>query len=225
MKNFFLSAIRSFPFWLILLLWAVFIVEQVSGVQLSWLGVHPQHWDEWYGIITGALVHADIEHLLNNTYPLAICGLFIVLLLEKYSNVAFIVSYILSGLLIFLFARSTTYHIGASGVAYSWAFLLAASGFFRKDRTSLGLGLLVAFLYGSMVWGVLPIQPGVSWDGHLYGALSGIVIAFLFRNVNKVTEEPDTIVEDEETTENDSYQFDKFNYGPYQYIQRQSEEE
>lgn len=224
MKRFFAGAVRSFPFWYIVLLWIIEIVEQVQQLNFSWLGVHPRHWGEWYGIITGALIHSDFEHLINNTYPLAICGLFIIFLLEKYSTVAFICSYLLSGLLIFLFARSETYHIGASGVAYSWAFLLAASGFFRKDRTSLGLGLIVAFLYGSMVWGIFPLQPGVSWDGHLYGAVAGILVAFWFRNVNR-SKEPTEQVEPEEEMEENHYVFDQYNYGNFEYIRRQSKEE
>ena len=222
MKKFFSAAIVSFPFWYIVAIWIIEMIEILNDLNFSWLGVHPRHWDEWYGIVTGALIHSNFEHLINNTYPLAICGLFIILLLEKYSSIAFIASYLLSGLLIFLFARSSTYHIGASGVAYSWAFLLAASGFFRKDRKSLGLGLLVAFLYGSMVWGVFPLQPGVSWDGHLYGAIAGIIVAFAFRNVSK---EPEEKVVSSVEEEKDEYAFNQFEYGPYEYLRRQQEEE
>lgn len=214
MKSFFKHAFNLFPFWYILVIWFIKLSESFFSLNFGRLGVHPLHWDEWYTFLTGALFHSDFQHLMNNTYPLALCGLFVYFLFQKYSNLVFILSYLLTGLFIFLFARSNTYHIGASGVAYSWAFLLAASGFFRKDRISLGLGLLVVFLYGSMIWGVLPIQPGVSWDGHLFGAIAGIFVAYLFRNINRK-------IPKEETEDEDNYSFENFEYGDFEYLKRQ----
>ena len=219
MKQFFRQSVRLFPFWYILTLWLLEIAKKLFATDLHILGVHPRHWNEWYTMLSGALIHSNIEHLLNNTYPLAICGLFIYFLFERFSNMVFVFSYLLSGLLIFLFARSSTYHIGASGVAYSWAFLLAASGFFRKDRISLGLGLVVAFLYGSMIWGILPVQPGVSWDGHLYGAFGGVIVAYLFRNVNRKKTTPN------HTENDDEYEFQHYQYGNFEYLHRRRAEE
>lgn len=151
-------------------------------------------------------------HLINNTYPLLILGFFIILLFERYSWLVFLSTYLASGLLIFLFARGNVYHIGASGVVYCWAAFLAASGLLRKDRLSLALGLVVAFLYGGMIWGVLPIQEGVSWDGHLFGALAGILLAYAFRKLNKKKRE----VEFEDL--DDGYDFDNYKYGEFEYL-------
>lgn len=214
MRLFFKQAIRQFPFYFILAIWIIEIVESSTPLSFTWLGNHPRHWNEWYTMFSGAFIHSDFQHLSNNTYVLAVTGLFIYFLFERYSWVVFLSSFFLSGLLLFLFARSNTYHIGASGVAYSWAFLLAASGFFRNDRLSLGLGLLVAMLYGSMIWGVFPIEKGVSWDGHLYGAIAGIFVAYLFRNLNVQKEEK------KQEPELEDYQFEQYQYGNFSYIKR-----
>ena len=223
MKYFIKQAIRLFPFWFLIAIWAVEIISKLYDIDLRWLGVHPRHLSEWYTFLTGAFIHSDFEHIFNNTYPIIITGIFIFFLYGKYSNAAFILSFLLSGLLIFLFARSNTYHVGASGLAYSWAFLLAASGFFRKDRISLALGLLVAMLYGSMIWGIFPLETGVSWDGHLYGALSGIIIAFLFRNINRKND--DKLQKEIENSEEYNKLPEQFRNTGYEYLNRQFFEE
>lgn len=215
MWSFFKHAFRQIPFYFILLIWIIEIVETITPLSFSWLGNHPRHWNEWYTMFSGAFIHSDFQHLSNNTYVLAVTGVFIYFLFERYSWIVFLSSYFLSGILLFLFARSNTYHIGASGVAYSWAFLLAASGLFRKDRISLGLGLLVALLYGSMIWGIFPLERGISWDGHLYGAISGIIVAYLFRTINLQKEQKQL------EPELNDYQFEHYQYGNFSYIKRQ----
>lgn len=215
MSLFFKQIFRQLPFYFILSIWIIKLVETLTPLSLVWLGNHPRHWNEWFTIFSGAFIHSDFQHLANNTYVLAVTGVFIYFLFERYSWIVFLSSYFLSGLLLFLFARANTYHIGASGVAYSWATLLAASGFFRKDRLSLGLGLLVALLYGSMIWGIFPIEKGVSWDGHLYGAISGIFVAYSFRNLNIQK------AEKKQTPKLEDYQFEHYQYGNFSYIKRQ----
>ncbi|MBN2572806.1 MAG: rhomboid family intramembrane serine protease, partial [Ignavibacteriales bacterium] len=83
-----------------------------------------------------------------------------------------------------LLARSS-YHIGASGIVYGFAAFLFFSGVFRKDVKSIALALLVAFIYGGLVWGVLPVVPGVSWESHLFGAVSGTFTAYILRKYDK----------------------------------------
>jgi len=81
------------------------------------------------------------------------------------------------------FARGSN-HIGASGIVYGLAFFLFAIGLMRKDTKSMVIALVVSFFYGSMVWGILPGQQGISWEGHLFGALSGIYAAYLYKDVD-----------------------------------------
>ncbi len=214
MKSLFKTSLGTFPFYLIISLWLIHSVQHLLGEQWTWLGNHPLHWQEWYGIVSGALIHGDWQHLMNNSAPLVASAFFIYMLFGRFANLIFLSSYLLSGLLIFLFARQDTYHIGASGVVYSWISLLAASGLFRKDRRSLAFALLIAMFYGSMVWGVLPFQPGISWDGHLLGGLSGILLAYLFRNFNRSAEK----IQENPSME-EAYKFDQFNY-PFGYLKR-----
>ena len=91
-------------------------------------------------------------------------------------------TYLMVGSLVWLTAGGTEYHIGASGVVYGLAFFLLGSGIFRKDRESVAIALIVTFLYGGLIWGILPVQSGVSWESHLYGAIVGFTIAFFYRN-------------------------------------------
>ncbi len=209
------NSLKHLPIYMVVTMWMIHGVSNLFSINLNWLGTHPRHFVEWYTFLSGALIHSDFQHLTNNTYPILITGLFIFFLFGKYSNFVFITTYFFTGLFIFLFARGNTYHIGASGIAYSWAFLLAASGFFRNDRLSMGLGIVVVLLYGGMIWGVLPLQPGVSWDGHLIGAITGILFAYLYRNINKK--------DDVDTKPVNHYQFDRYNYGDYAYLNRQKE--
>ncbi len=188
-------------------------------ISFKWLGTHPFHFKEWYTFLSGALIHGDWGHLINNSYPLLVLGIFLIFLFNKYANFVFITSYFFTGLFIFLFARQDTYHIGASGVVYCWAALLVASAIFRKDMVGIGLGLAVILLYGGMIWGVLPNQPGVSWDGHLIGALTGIALAYLYRNIN--VQEPPIQQEIEQAP----YSKQLFEDSPYKYIQKQKEKE
>jgi membrane associated rhomboid family serine protease len=112
------------------------------------------------------------------------------MLVYSYPKIAFrlfILIALLTGLLVWLFARGGTYHIGASGVVYGIAAFLFFSGFFRKDKLSMVIALIVALFYGSMVWGVLPLQKGVSWESHLLGGIVGVVLAYLFKDYNKLT--------------------------------------
>lgn len=190
------------PLMLVGVLWIIKIVETITGLNFGFFGVLPRDFEGLIGILTYPLIHGDFSHLINNSFPLIVLGF---LMMQSYRKVAFLVIpfiWVASGLLVWLFARGN-YHIGASGVVYGMAFFIAFSGIFRKDIKSVALAFLVAFLYGGMIWGVLPIKEGVSWEGHLFGAISGILCAYRYRNFNKPPKhewneepEPDKYVED-----------------------------
>jgi len=132
------------------------------------------------GILTAPLLHSDFSHLLGNTVPLVLIGM---LLFSNYREIAgkvFWLVYSTNGILLWLFAREA-FHLGASGVVYGLAFFLFFSGFIRKIPRLTMLSFLLIFIYGSMVWGVFPFDPQVSWEAHLYGALSGIIFAIVLR--------------------------------------------
>jgi membrane associated rhomboid family serine protease len=186
-----------FPFTFVLLLWLIHLYQGFMQVDFSEYSLYPRTAHGLIGIITGALLHADFEHLLGNTIPLLILGF---LLWSNYREIAgkvFWLVFFADGILLWCFGRES-YHLGASGVVYGLAFFLFLSGFIRKIPRLTMISFLLIFLYGSMVWGVFPFDPRVSWESHLYGALAGIMLAFVLR---KQGPQPPDYWKDEEELE------------------------
>lgn len=164
----------------VLILWIIHFVTWVIEKDLTGYGVLPRKISGLSGILTAPLIHADLSHLFSNSVTLFFL-LFGVLYFYRSSAVkVFFLIYFFDGLLVWLFARES-FHIGASGLLYGFAGFLFFSGLFRKDKRSIALSLLIVFIYGGMVWGVLPTDPKISFESHLFGALVGIVCAFIFR--------------------------------------------
>lgn len=158
----------------------IFFLDREFDLHLSQFGVYPREISGLKGILFYPLIHGSLEHLFNNSVPLFVL-LFV--LFFFYPTIAFrtvILIYFLSGIWIWISARQN-FHIGASGVVYGLASFLFFSGIFRRDNRMIALSLMVSFLYGSMVWGIFPFQERVSWEGHLWGAVSGMALAFLYR--------------------------------------------
>lgn len=164
----------------IVLLWIIQFLQWVVDKNISTYGVLPRKTEGLIGILTAPLIHADFSHLISNSITLFLL-LFGILYFYRSSVVkVFFIIYIADGFLVWLFARQS-YHIGASGLVYGFASFLFFSGLFRKDKRSIALSLLIVFLYGGMVWGILPADPKISFESHLFGAIVGIVCAFMFR--------------------------------------------
>ena len=147
------------------------------------MGVLPRKPEGLLGIVSSPLIHANFSHLISNTFPLIILGWIIFYFYPKVAYALFGFVYFFTGLLVWLFARQV-YHIGASGIVYGFVSFLFFSGIFRKDNTSISLALIIVFLYGGLVWGVLPGWKGISWESHLFGAITGLGAAFLFRKID-----------------------------------------
>jgi membrane associated rhomboid family serine protease len=179
-KKFFLSIIVPGTF--IFLMWLVKIVEILFDIDLSFLGIYPLELKGLPGIIFSPLIHEDFKHLFNNSVPLFFLATAI---FYFYSEVAIKVSvwtYVLTGLLVWLTGREA-WHIGSSGLVYGFASFLFFSGIIRRYFRLIALSLLIVFLYGSMVWGMLPdLYKNVSWESHMLGFVSGIILAVWFRN-------------------------------------------
>jgi len=159
------------------------ILEYLGDFKLTWLGVKPRTLNGLDGILTMPLIHGDVGHLFNNAGPIIALGASILFFYRKVAYKTFIIIWLLSGTGVWLFARGST-HIGASGLVFGFAAFLIFSGLLRSDRRSMALALIIVFFYGGMIWGILPGQIGVSWEGHLCGALSGILCAWLFKDVD-----------------------------------------
>lgn len=174
-----------FPFILILILWIIKVAEVFFGFDLGFLGILPLKARGMVGIFTSPLIHADFGHLTSNTLPLFVltAGLF-----YFYREIAFrifFLNWFLVGLWVWLFARGEAYHIGASGLVYGLASFHLFSGLIRREPKLMAFSLLVIFLYGSIIWGIFPQffpNKPISWESHLMGLISGIVLAVYYRN-------------------------------------------
>jgi membrane associated rhomboid family serine protease len=168
-----------FPF----VLWFVHLLSLLFSEDLSKLGLLPRNLVGLFGIFTSPLIHADFSHLISNTIPLIVLGYIIFSFYPKVSYILFIFIYFFTGLLVWIFARQV-FHIGASGVVYGFVSFLFFSGIFRRDNTSIALALVITFLYGGLVWGIIPGWKGISWESHLFGAITGLTAAYLFRKID-----------------------------------------
>jgi membrane associated rhomboid family serine protease len=178
-KKFFLSLIIPVTF--VFLMWLVKIIEILFEIDLSDLGIYPRSLKGLPGIIVSPLIHEDFTHLFNNSLPLLLLS---IALFYFYSEIAIKISsitYILTGLLVWLWGREA-WHIGASGLVYGLASFLFFSGLIRRYFRLIALSLLVVFLYGEMVWGLFPgIYKNISWESHMLGFFSGILLAVWYR--------------------------------------------
>ena len=163
------------------LLWALQVVNWITGYGLNpAFGLIPRHGSGLDGVIAMPLLHGSFSHLMANTPPLLVMG---GLLVATTTRALLSVNAVVIGLgggLVWLFGGSAI-HIGASGLIFGWFGFLIARGLVDRSPITLGAALVVGVLYGSILWGVLPGQPGVSWEAHLFGAIAGAAAAVLVR--------------------------------------------
>jgi membrane associated rhomboid family serine protease len=168
------------PALFVLVFWMVEITELVMGMNFVRLGVYPLHIKGLPGILLSPFIHSGFSHLISNSIPFFILFFALIYFYRRISYRIFIQLYLLAGLAVWLAGRPA-WHIGASGVVYALASFHFVSGIIRNDVRLLTLSVVVVFLYGGMVWGILPIDPEISWEGHLWGAVSGVVLALFYR--------------------------------------------
>lgn len=163
------------------LLWAVHVVNWIIGYGFnSTFGLIPRHVSGLDGVIAMPLLHGSFAHLMANTPPLLVMGGLLVATTTRALLPVNAVVIGLGGGLVWLLGSSAI-HIGASGLVFGWFGFLVTRGLVDRSPITLGAALLVGVLYGSILWGVLPGQPGVSWEAHLFGAIAGAAAAFLVR--------------------------------------------
>lgn len=162
-------------------LWLLHGLVVVLGLDASALGIRPRAVSGLMGVVAAPLIHGSWLHLFSNTLPLIVLGSAMLYGFPRAARAALPLIWLGSGLLVWLLARDGV-HVGASGVAFGMMFFVLSAGILRRDRASVALVLLVFFLHGSMVWGVLPQAPGVSWESHLFGAVLGMVCGIGLRH-------------------------------------------
>lgn len=165
------------------LIWIVYLVSALFNLSFVTLGVLPREISGLVGIFFSPLIHENFSHLFSNTLPLIVLGYGVFYFYPHAAYKVILFIYLLTGSLVWLFAR-TAYHIGASGIVYGFVAFIFFSGLFRRDNKSISLALVVIFLYGGLVWGIFPGQENISWESHAFGALSGIISAFIYRKID-----------------------------------------
>ena len=169
-----------FPGLFVFLFWLVKVIENAFGLSFVRFGVYPLHLKGLKGILFSPFIHSGYGHLLANTVPFFILLAALVYYYRRISYRIFFQIFIFSGICVWLGGREA-WHIGASGVVYGLAAFHFVSGILRNDIRLLTLSVIVVFLYGSMFWGIFPIKPDISWEAHLWGAASGVILAVFYR--------------------------------------------
>ena len=175
----------KFSFWFLLFIWAVFLIDGFLGLGLGRFGLRPGSTAGLIGVLTAPVLHGNLQHIFSNSMPLFISMTAILYFYPNSSIRVIPMIWIGSGILGWIIGRPSL-HFGASGLIYGLLAYVFVSGILRRDMRSVSVSMLVGFLYGSMVWGVLPIRPNMSWELHLTGAVMGIVLAFVYQNWDRV---------------------------------------
>jgi membrane associated rhomboid family serine protease len=163
------------------LLWVIEIADTLSQHRLDQWGISPRDPSELPDIATAPFLHAGFNHLAANTVPLLILGFLAALRgLGRFAAVSALIV-VVSGLGVWLISPPHTVTLGASGLIFGYFGYVVLRGFLDRSLLDIALGVAVLILYGSVLWGVLPLQSGVSWQGHLFGLLGGALAAWVFR--------------------------------------------
>ncbi len=169
------------PLLFLLIMWLVKIIEVNFNFTFIQFGVYPQTFGGLKGVIFSPFIHKNFTHLLNNSYPLLILGGMLFSFYRKIATKIFLCLFFISGFWLWIIGRPS-FHIGASGIIYSLAAFIIVSGIIRKNPRLSAVSLVIIFLYGSMIWGILPTNEAVSWEGHLAGFAAGILVAIFYKN-------------------------------------------
>lgn len=180
-----------------------FLFEWGMGMDFSYAGVLPRHPERIWTILTYIFVHAGLSHLLNNLFSFFMLSVSLFYFYRPVALRVFCLLWIISGLLLWVIGRADI-HVGASGLIYAIASFLFLSGLIRRHVPLIAISLVVTILYGNMVWHIFPWQVNdpVSWEGHLSGLFTGLLLAVLYRD--KGPQRPVKVWEDE-NDEEDGY--------------------
>jgi membrane associated rhomboid family serine protease len=176
-----LAAVLAIGF--VALLWLIQLMNWGLDLDPWPFGLRPREWSGLVGVVTAPLVHSDFGHLFTNSLPLATVGAAMLFLYPLSATRVLPLIYLGPGLLVWIFGRDSV-HLGASGLVYGLVSYVFVAGLLRRDRRAVAASLLVVLMYGSLAWGVLPIQPGVSWETHLSAALLGVLSALALRRLD-----------------------------------------
>ncbi len=174
-----------FPAILLAFLWLIKLTEIIFRIDFSEYGIYPQHIEGLKGILFSPLLHSNLAHLSANSVPLFVLTAGLFYFYEKKALRILIFSWLITGFWVWVFAKDTGIHIGASGIVYALAAFHFVSGLLKKEPRMMAFSMLVVFLYGGLVWGMIPNflpEKNISWESHLLGMLAGSLLAFFYRD-------------------------------------------
>lgn len=172
------------PLIIVAVMWVVKIAEVSFDVDLGQYGLRPQTARGLLGILTLPFLHGSWEHLISNSVPIIVLGTALYYCYPTLANRVILITWLVSGVFTWCIGNPESTHIGASALVYGLNLFLIASGFIRGNRLLIVISLIMVFLYGSFIWGMIPslaIPQNISWEGHLSGALIGILLAVFLR--------------------------------------------
>jgi len=167
-------------------MWMVEIIDLLPSTSFDRWGIRPRQFEGLFGIVTAPFLHAGFGHLISNTIPFLVLGCIIAAAgVQRFVQVTVLVG-LIAALGTWLIGPSGTVHIGASGIVFGYLTYLLTRGVFERKLGHIAIGLLVLFFYGGILWGLLP-RPGISWQGHLFGAIGGVVAARVVHGQGRAT--------------------------------------
>lgn len=162
----------------VVLLWAIELLDlYIFNGWLDQFGIWPRHLIGLRGIVFAPLLHHGIGHLLANTIPLFTLGWLIMLRKTSDFFVVSAITLVVSGIGTWVFGSPNSIHVGASGLIFGYFGFLLSRGYFERSMSSIALSVIAIVFYGSLIWGVLPTDETVSWQGHLFGFIGGVIAA------------------------------------------------
>jgi len=210
-KNRIFYALFSTALFLILI-WGIHLLVEYGGLT-EWRrnGTHPRDLNRWWGVFTMPFLHGagdgvfpdNFKHIANNTVSFAVLNTLLFYFYREVALKVWLSIALFSSLFVFVVGVEGSNHIGASGIVYGLAFFLFTAGALNMKHTVMvRVSLLVLFLYGSIIWGIFPVEESVSWEGHLGGALTGLFMAFILRKQLPEAPKPRWLLEEELENEN-----------------------
>lgn len=183
----FSNSVLVAPLLAVLSIWTVFWIELKFKINLNDLGIYPRSLKGLRGIVFSPFIHGSLQHLYNNTIPLAILTASLFYFYKEVAIKVLVIGVIGAGLFTWIIGRPS-FHIGASGIIYLLASFIFFKGIFTKYYRLVALSLMIVFVYGGLLWYIFPIKDGISWEGHLGGFVCGLLLAALLKSKIPVTQ-------------------------------------
>ncbi len=174
------------PLRLVFFMWLVYSIQVYMFIDLGFFGILPRSLKGLLGVFTAPMIHGSLTHLISNTFPLIFLGSTLYIFYDRIASTVFVQAYFLTNTLVWIFGRPF-YHIGASGLVYALATFLIFFGIFRRNVRSIIISLIILLVYGGLIYGIFPYDNRISWESHLFGAMTGLGIAYGMSRISSVS--------------------------------------